>query len=406
MTELTAEVKKTTEACQGTAGLAEDIKAMGGSLLDIREQLQLIQQECKAETSKAAQLASSLQNTCQQVVTEMHKLSAQVTAALPLLQHQPQPVAPKAGSKAGPPCSSEALNQQQALLDTSQQGQLAQQRDTEKLLQKNRSLETARLMRCNSDKKAAAQVAGQAPAIRHSDGKNNMRTERTNNMPKAPVHPTAASVISGICMPDTEQTAPRPSKGTTRSGWRYQGGRSQPDEVSLQEPDFKRTPWHIKATASKHPTRCPSSERQTADPSKAFQRKSNPEKVSCSRAVQLPSQDSPSSAPSLHLTLQPLRPSSMHMQNQSGPAADKGHQQSSGAAPAQQGDANHQNERSFKRHKAERQSMGLDAFTKLFAQADAVSSQAASDLPAIQEEDIAREISNRILMQRMRRMQA
>ena len=392
MTQLTAEFKKTTEACQGSAGLAEDIKAMGGSLHDIREQLQLIQQECKAEASKAARLASSLQSTCREVVTEMHKLSAQVTA----------------GSKAGPPSSPDALKQPQPLLLTFQEDQPAEQRDTEKLLQKTRSLETARLMHGNSHQKVhqpAAQTAGQAPAIPQSDGKNSMRTERTNNMPNAPMQPTAAPVCSGVCKPDIEQTAPKPSKRTTRSGRRYQGGRSHPDEASLQEPDFQSTPWHTKATATKHAARCPSSERQTADPPKAFQRKSKPEKVSRSRAVQLPSQDSPSSAPPLHLTLQPLRPSSMHMQNQSGPAADKGHQQSSGTAPAQQGNANHQNKRSFKRHKAERQPMGLDAFTKLFAQADAVSSQAASDLPAIQEEDIAKEISRRIMMQRMRRMQ-
>jgi hypothetical protein len=96
----------------------------------------------------------------------------------------------------------------------------------------------------------------------------------------------------------------------------------------------------------------------------------------------------------------------MDMQNQSITAAEKGQQQSSGLASAQQGDANHQIRRSVKRHKAERQPMGLSAFTKLFAQADAVSSQAASDLQALQEENIAKEISERIMMQRMRRMQA
>ena len=340
MTQLTAEVKETMKACEGMAGIAADVKALTASFQDIKEQLQLVRTDCAEEASKGYQIASRIQDTCNQLVAELQKLSANATASPPGLTQQTQPV-----SRA---VSAEPDQDVQCLSHHDTAENKARDCETAPKPGKRQGIKSRLTEYRRSRAKAAAPVK-QPPAT----------------APK-PAHPSAA--IQGIYQPS--EAVAQPGRGQSSIGVRCQGNE---DECAAER--VAREPARKAASSN----------------GKDF------------------SHDSSAPAPSLKLSLQPLKTFSLQPNTTTTAAAHRTPLQLSASSAAYvqaQGDAGRETGLAAKRRKSQQQYTGFDVFTKLFAQADMGSCEQTSMLPVIQEDKIAREVTERLKMQRMRRMRA
>ncbi len=485
MTQLTAEVKKTTEACKGMAGIALDVKALTASLQDIKEQLQFIRKDCVEEARKAYQLATTLQDTCKQVVAETQKLSAQATAALPGLQYQTQLVSNEVQTDTvarvqglGKPESAEQLAPSLQKLAEKPAGwstevslaggmklnqHAAYQHTCNKALHKHsydmdlqpqqpqfpqRKLPVSshqvgsikhagfikglsgaeEIQEATQHEHAGAEAAIQMPVrqgirsrltmYRKSQAKANATGYQS---PAIDSESPSPSAIQGICQPldEPQQAAARPDKGITRSGRRYQAKGAHTHKQNLQEPaatqqrlhdsmpDLSSVPWQTTTKPGKHMSLELSSSQQEGDTPKTFKRHSRPEKAVSSNKQRVSCHGSLSSAPSLKLSLHPLKYSSMQQGNRDASAGRKVPIPAAEVPTLHtQADDSKEYRKPVKRHKAQQHSMGLDLFSKLFAQAGEVPCKELPGMPVIQADQIATEISMRLKMQRMRRMQS
>ena len=485
MTQLTAEVKKTTEACKSMAGIAQDVKALTASLQDIKEQLQFIRKDCIEEARKAYQLASTLQDTCKQVVAETQKLSAQATAAIPGLQDQTQLVSnevqtdtiarvqrlskPESAEQLDPSLQklaeepagwsrevslaggmkldqhaayqhtcNEALHKHSYDMDWQPQQPQAPKRKLPVSSHQVGSIKHAgftkglrgaeEIQEATQHEHAGAETAIQMPmrqgigsrltAYRKSQAKANATGNRS---PAIDAESPSPSAIQGICQPvdEPQQAAARPNRGITRSGRRYQARGAHAHKQNSQEPaatqqrvhdsmpDLDSVPWQTKAKPGKRMPLELSSSQQEGDTPKTFKRHSTPKKAVSRYKQRVSCHGSLSSAPSLKLSLHPLKYSSTQQGNRDTSAGRKVPMPAA-EVPISHTQANDSKEyrKPVKRHKAQQQSMGLGVFSKLFAQAGEVPSKESPGLPVIQADQIAMEISRRLKMQRMRRMQS
>lgn len=382
MTQLTAEVKKTAEACGGIAYLANDVRVLTASFHDVKEQMQLVQKGCSAEASKAEELASTLQDTCRQIVSEMQLLSAQVTSIIPQLQQQSQTVGKgvQAGVKAQQEEVPAPAGQHPSHPSSSAQPHTSLQEPTSNTAPQPREHKLAPTTTTNHQSPKSPKIADSRPKnapAQPSDG-----THRSKKRPRAQQDHAEQQ--------DREDPISRPSV--------------LQHKMLDGEPDIQSVPWRSKARPSRAATPHTDSDPKKAQAPKTFKRQRTPSKATSSSISKggLPGLRSPS--PPLQLTLQPLKPSSMQVENK--PAGGKASLPASGRTPVQAaaaGDNNRKN--SSGRHKTQQQFLGLDVFTKLFARADVHSPEQGAELPVIQEDEIAKEVAKRIMMQRMRRMQ-
>ena len=344
MTQLTAEVKETMKACEGIAGIAHDVKALTTSFQDIKEQLQLIRTECTEEASKGYQLGSKLQDTCKLLVAELQKLSSNATAAsLPGLQQQNQPISQR----------------QNIQLDQDVQ--------------------------CLSQCEGAEFRAGEsepAPKPAKRQGIKSRLTEYRRSRAKAaaPVDQPTTTVLKHLDSSATNQGIYQPcgeqhqAAAQLTRGLRGIGTCCQSKEGDCIVEKYVQEPTD-----------------------------------SVSRKRKDMSHASSSLVPSLKLCLQPLKESSMPPNTCSATAGHSVPLELSASSTANahaEGNAGKEAILPAKRRSGQQHCMGLDVFTKLFAQTDSVSCQQASILPVIQEDVIAKEVTERLMMQRMRRMQA
>ena len=342
MTQLTAEVKGTMKACEGMAGIAADVKALTASFQGIKEQLQLIRTDCTEEAGKSRELASKLQETCNQLVAGLQKLTADTPASHHGLTQQTQPV-----SRA---VSAEANHQVQCLSHHESAGNKEADCEPAQKPAKRQGIKSRLTEYRRSQGKAAAPVKQLTATVLKRSG------------------PSAA--IQGIYQPSGElqQVVAQPGRGHSGIGVYYQGkeGKLAAERV-LQAP--------ASSAASSR--------------GKGF------------------SNDSSTPAPSLKLSLQPLKASSMQPHTNAMAAGRKVPLPASSTADVHAAGEDHNYIRSpAKRRKSQQQYTGFDVFTKLSAQADMGSCEQASTLPVIQEDKIAKEVSERLKMQRMRRMRA
>ena len=337
MTQLTAEVRETMKACEGIAGIANDVKALTISFQDINKQMQLMRTDCAEEASKGYHIASTLQDTCKQLVAELQKLSSSATASISDPQrNEPvskgvcaqvdqdvQCLSPRDGAEIRPGYSGAAPK------PAKRQGI------------KSRLTEYRR-----SQAKAAAPVKQPTSTVlKHSD---------------------ASAAIQGIYQPCSEQhqAASQPSRGLSCTYCQSKDGDCMV-EKSVQEPTDR------------------------AD----------------SRTGKNMSHASSSLAPSLELHFRPPKVPSMLPHSSSATAGHRIPLQVSAPSTAKR-NAGQRAQMPAKRRNSQQHCMGLDVFTKLFAQTDSGPCQQASILPVIQEDMIAKEVTERLTMQRMRRMQA
>ena len=341
MSQLTAEVKETMKACEGMAGVAHDVKALTASFQVMNEQLHLIRTDCAEEASKGFQLASKLQETCNHLVTELQKLSANAMASLPNLMQQTQPVS---------------------------KGMIAQPDQDVQCVSHHVSAEV------NQSKSEVAHIPAKRQGIKSRLTEYRRSRAKAAAPVKQPIYTTlqksdSSAAIQGIYQPTDEpqQAAAQPGRGNRGVETRYQdregyGAIGKPVEKPTEEADSMTG----------------------GDPSR---------KSSCR-------------APSLKLSLRPLKASNMEPHSVALAGRKVSLSASSTANVHLDADALGEARMPAKRHKSQQQSMGLDMFTKLFAEADMVSCQQASTLPVIQEDKIAKEVTERLRMQRMRRMRA
>ena len=342
MTQLTAEVKLTMKACEGMAGIAADVKALTASFQDIKEQLQLIRTDCAEEASKGHQLASKLQETCNQLVAGLQKLSANAPARRQGLTQQDPPV-----SRA---VSAEPDQEMQCLSPHESPENMRRDSEASPKPAKRQGIRSRLTEYRRSRAKAAAPVK-----------------QPTATAPK-PSHPSAA--IQGIYQPSEkpQQVGAPPSREHSSTAVRCRG----------KEGDC-------------------AAERVVGEPAT---------KAASSRGRDF-KYESLSPAPSLKLSLQPLKASSMQPHTNAMAAGRKVPLSASSTANVQGAGDDHREARlPTKRHKSQQQYAGLDVFTKLFAQADMGTCEQSSMLPIIQEDKIAEEVTERLKMQRMRRMRA
>lgn len=342
MSQLTAEVKETMKACEGMASIAQDVKALTASFQEMKEQLHLIRTDCAEEASKGFQHASKLQETCNHLVTELQKLSADAVASLPNLTQQTQPVCK--GITAQP-------DQEVQYVSHHVRAEIKQSNSEAAPIPAKRQGIKSRLTEYRRSRAKAAAPVKQpiSMTLQKSD-------------------PSAA--IQGIYQPidEPQQATAQPGRGPSGIGRPYQGREGHGTVwKSVQEPTKK------------------------AD----------------SKTGEDQSHMSSSKAPSLKLSLRPLKASDTEPQSNVALAGRRVLLSASSTANTHSNADDHGEARlPAKRRKSQQQSMGLDVFTKLFAEADMVSCHQASILPVIQEDKIAKEVTERLMMQRMRRMQA
>ena len=388
MTQLTAEVKKTTEACAGIAGIAHDVKALTASLRDMEDNVKMHTRGCAAAASKADQLAQTLQEACMQAISEVQRLSAQVSATLPAHELQPQRV-----SKARPAGISHADRPVDFIsFQMGTQSLVANKPTPAAPLQLQPQPREANDKPTASNTSAAmAESQGQRRRVTRSMAKNDGGSKQRVHQPAdTPGH---TALQTNVAFKRTEKRRRTPTEHDRKLDTQKLGG--NPQDAQDITPDLQATPWQTKASARKPVTQRAIAGTQASQAGNQSKRHCTPSKRAADSSTERQASLScPSSAPSLKLTLAPLQPSSMHNRNKT-----VSETRPSGTAAITQAGA-----RAGPSGWRAPLGTGLDAFAKLFARADAEPSNHSEGLPEIQEEHIAKEVTKRMMMQRMRHM--
>ena len=393
MTQLTAEVKKTIEACAGIAGIAHDVQALTASLRDMENVVSMHTRDHTAAASKADQHAQTLQNTCMQVISEVQRLSAQVSASLPAHEQQPQHI-----SKAVPAEHPHAHRPA---------GSISHQMGSQSPA-------------AQKPAPAAPLQLQPQPPPQQACGKH---TERENSAAMADVHGQRRRVTrsmaegadrnnQGVHQPaeTSERTALEPNRALSETQKRRRALAEQdckqsskklgetPRDIEDTEPDLQATPWQTKASARKSVTQHAKAGTWASQAGRSFKRHRTPSKTAVDSSSERQARPScPSPGPSLKLTLAPLQLSSKHNRNRA--VLTKQSASPSGTAAVTQAEA-----RAGTMGRKIPSGTGLDVFAMLFARADAESPGHVEGLPEIKEERIAEEVTKRVMMQRMRHM--
>ena len=393
MTQLTAEVKKTTEACAGIADIAHDVKVLTASLRNIEDIVKTHTGDCAAAAGKADQLVQTLQDACMQAISDMQRLSAQVSATLPAHEQQLQCV-----SKAGRAEHSHAHRSANwTCLQTDICNPVAGKPAPAAPLQvQPQPQEAYDKPTASKDSAAMAGVQGQRRRVTRSmartDHGSNKSVHQPSDTPEcSALQPTVAFKRTekrrrALAEHKCKQSTPKPEE--------------TPQHIQDTTPDLQATPWQTKASARKPVTQRAKAGTQASQAENPFKRHCTPSKTAADSSTERQASPScPSPAPSLKLTLAPLQPSSMHNKNRAVPEKQS-------APPSRSGTAaiTHSGARAGPLGRRLSSSTGLDVFAKLFARADAEPSDHIEGLPEIKEEHIAKEISKRMMMQRMRHM--
>ena len=393
MTQLTAEVKKTTEACAGIADIAHDVKALTASLCNMEDIVRTHTGDCAAAASKADQFAQTLLDACMQAISEMQRLSAQVSATLPAHEQQPQRV-----SKAEPAEHSHAHGPA---------GSIGFQMDTcnpvsEKsapaapLQVQPQPREAYDKLTASKDSAVIAGTQGQRRRVTRSMAKNDHGSNQSIHEPADTPKITALQPNASFRRTEKRRRGPADYK-CKQSTQKPEG---TPQDIQDTTPDLQATPWQTKASARKRVTQRAKAGIQASQAENQSKRQCTVSKTAADSSTERQASLSCSSpAPSLKLTLAPLQPSSMHNKNRAVPEKQSAAPSRSGTAAVTQSGA-----RAEPLSRRLPSSTGLDVFAKLFAQADAEPSDHIEGLPEIKEEHIAKEISKRMMMQRMRHM--
>ena len=387
MTQLTAEVKKTTEACAGIADMAHDVKALTASLRNMEDIVRTHTGDCAAAASKADQLAQTLQDACMQAISEMQRVSAQVSATLPAHEQQPQRV-----SKAEPAEHSHAHRPAGSI-----EFQMAEKPAPAAPLQvQPQPCEAYNIPTSSNNSAAMAGVQGQRRRVTRSMAKNDSGSHK--GVHQSAYTPARSALQPNAAFRRTEKRSRAPAEHDRKQSTQQQKETLQ--DVQDTTPDLQATPWQTKASARKPVTQHAKAGTQASQAENRFKRHCTPSKTAADSSTERQASPScPSQAPSLKLTLAPLQPSSMHNKNSAVPEKQSGGPSRSGAAAITQSGA-----RAGPSGRRLPSSTGLDVFAKLFARADAEPSDHIEGLPEIKEEYIAKEVSKRMMMQRMRHM--
>ena len=252
--------------------------------------------DCSAAASKADQLAQTLQDACMQAISEVQRLSAQLSATMPASEQRLQRV-----SKAGPlepsrgPRSTDSksfpMDARKPVAE-----KLAPAAPLQLQLQPHEANCKPAAGRNNA---AKAVVQGPRRRERHSMAKDDHGSNQ------------------GVCQPaDTpECTALQPNAALKQRGKRRralaehdckqstQKAEETPQNIQDTTPDLQATPWQTKASARKPVTQHAQADTQASRAEKTFKRRCTPSKTaadSSSIRQASPSSPIPSAIPEAH----------------------------------------------------------------------------------------------------------